>query len=108
MHFIMDNYSTHKSPLVQRWLKPKKRRRFHLHFTPTRSSWLNQVERWFAEITRKRIRRGSFNSVQELEKAIYEYLVAWNEAPKPFVWKATADSLLEKVKRCNELNVTGH
>jgi transposase len=70
---------------VQRWLKPKKRRRFHFHFTPTSSSWLNQVERWFAEITRKRIRRGSFNSVQELEKAIYEYLAAWNEAPKPFV-----------------------
>ena len=70
---------------MQRWLKPKKRRRFHFHFTPTSSSWLNQVERWFAEITRKRIRRGSFNSVQELEKAIYEYLAAWNEAPKPFV-----------------------
>ena len=108
VHLIMDNYSTHKSPPVQRWLKPKKRRRFHFHFTPTSSSWLNQVERWFAEITRKRIRRGSFNSVQELEKAIYEYLAAWNEAPKPFVWKATADSILEKVKCCKELNVTGH
>ena len=108
VHLIMDNYSTHKSPAVQRWLKPKKRRRFHFHFTPTSSSWLNQVERWFAEITRKRIRRGSFNSVQELEKAIYEYLAAWNEAPQPFVWKATADSILEKVKRCKELNVTAH
>jgi transposase len=91
---------------VQRWLKPKKRRRFHFHFTPTSSSWLNQVERWFAQISRKRIRRGSFNSVQELEKAIYEYLAAWNEAPKPFVWKATADRILEKVQRCKELNVT--
>jgi transposase len=77
-------------------------------FTPTSSSWLNQVERWFAEITRKRIRRGSLNSVQELEKAIYEYLAAWNETPKLFVWKATADSMLEKVKGCKELNVTGH
>ena len=108
VHLIMDNYSTHKSPPVQRWLKPKKRRRFHFHFTPTSSSWLNQVERWFAEITQKRIRRGSFNSVQELEKAIYEYLAAWNEAPKPFVWKATADSILEKVKRCKALSVTLH
>lgn len=105
VHLIMDNYSNHKSPPVQRWLKPKKRRRFHFHFTPTSSSWLNQVERWFAEIARKRIRRGSFNSVQELEKAIYEYLAAWNEAPKPFVWKATADSILGKVKRCKELSV---
>ena len=93
---------------MQRWLKPKKRRRFHFHFTPGSSSWPNEVERWFAEITRKRIRRGSFNSVQELEKAIYEYLAAWNEAPKPFVWKATADSILGKVKRRKELNVTGH
>ena len=100
VHLIVDNYSAHKSPPVQCWLKPKKRRRFHFHFTPTSSSRLNQVERWFAEITRQRIRRGSFNSVQELEKAIYEYLAAWNEAPKPFLWKATADSILEKVKRC--------
>lgn len=108
VHLIMDNYSTHKSAPVQGWLKLKKRRRFHLHFTPTSSSWLNQVERWFAEVTQKRIRRGSFNSVQELEKAIYEYLAAWNNAPKPFVWKATADSILEKVRRCKELVVTGH
>jgi transposase len=108
VHLIMDNYRTHQSPPVQRWLKPKKRRRFHFHFTPGSSSWPNEVERWFAEITRQRIRRGSFNSVQELEKAIYEYLAAWNEAPKPFVWKATADSILGKVKRRKELNVTGH
>ncbi len=108
VHLIMDNYSTHKSQPVQRWLKPKKRRRFHFHFTPTSSSWLNQVERWFAEITRKRIRRGSFNSVQELGKAIYEYLAVWNETPKPFVWRATADIILDKVRRCKELNVTEH
>jgi transposase len=90
VHLIMDNYSTHKSPPVQRWLKPKERRRFHFHFAATRSSWLNRVERWFAEITRKRSRRGGSNSVQELEKAIYNYLAVWNEAPQPFVWKATA------------------
>ncbi len=108
VHLIMDNYSTPKSPPVQRWLKPPKRQRFHFHFPPTSSSWLNQVERWFAEITRKRIRRGSFNSVQELESAIYEYLAVWNETPKPFVWRATADSILDKVRRCKELNGTGH
>jgi transposase/DNA-binding CsgD family transcriptional regulator len=108
VHLIMDNYSIHKSPPVQRWLKPKKRRRFHFHFTPTGSSWLNQVERWFAEITNKRIRRGTFDSVAALEKAIYEYLAAWNQHPKPFAWNATADIILAKVERCKELRVTGH
>jgi transposase/DNA-binding CsgD family transcriptional regulator len=108
VHLIMDNYSVHKSPPVQRWLKPKKRQRFHFHFTPTGSSWLNQVERWFAEITNKRIRRGTFDSVAALEKAIYEYLAAWNENPKSFTWRATADIILAKVERCKELSVTGH
>jgi transposase len=108
VHLILDNYGTHKSPPVQRWLKPKKRRRFHFHFTPTSSSWLNQVERWLAEITRQQIRRGSFHSVQELEKAIYQYLAAWNETPRPFIWRATADIILDKVRRCKELHVTGH
>ncbi len=108
VHLIMDNYSPHKSPPVQRWLKPKKRQRFHFHFTPTSSSWLNQVERWLAEITRKQIRRGSFRSVQELEKAIYEYLAAWNQKPSPFVWKATAEVILDKVKRCKQLAGTEH
>lgn len=107
VHLILDNYGTHKSPPVQRWLKPKKRHRFHFHFTPTSSSWLNQVERWLAEITRQQIRRGSFHSVQELEKAIYQYLAAWNETPRPFIWKATADIILDKVRRCKELHVTG-
>ena len=106
VHLILDNYSTHKSPPVQRWLMPKKRRRFHFHFTPTSSSWLNQVERWLAEITRKQIRRGSFHSVRELEKAIYRYLAAWNETPQPFVWRATADIILDKVRRCKELSDT--
>jgi transposase len=108
VHLILDNYGTHKSPPVQRWLKPKKRRRFHFHFTPTSSSWLNQVERWLAEITRQQIRRGSFHSVQELEKAIYQYLAAWNETPRPFIWRATADIILDKVRHCKELHVTGH
>lgn len=108
VHLILDNYSTHKCPPVQRWLKPRKRQRFHFHFTPTSSSWLNQVERWFAEITRKQIRRGSFNSVQELETTIYRYLAVWNDTPKPFVWTATADIILDKVRRCKELRVTEH
>src|SRR5919106_1322559 len=106
VHMILDNYSTHKSAAVQRWLKPTKRRRFHIHFTPTSSSWLNQVERWFGLITDKMIRRGTFHSVEELEHAIYEWLANWNQTPKPFIWIATADVILEKVRRCKELNGT--
>ncbi|MGH2397237.1 MAG: IS630 family transposase [bacterium] len=102
IHIVLDNYSTHKSALVQTWLKPKKRRRFHFHFTPTSSSWLNQVERWFGLITDRMIRRGTFCSVQELEQAIYEWLATWNNQPKPFIWKATADVILDKVRRCRE------
>src|SRR5271157_3057559 len=83
VHLIMDNYGTHKSAPVQRWLKPKRRRRFHFHFTPTSSSWLNQVERWFALITQRMIRRGTFRSVAELERAIYQWLANWNEEPRP-------------------------
>jgi len=108
IHLIVDNYSTHKSAVVQRWLKPKKRRRFHLHFTPTSSSWLNQVERWFALITERMIRRGTFRSVAELECAIYQWLANWNEKPRPFVWKATAEVILDKVRRCKELAGTAH
>jgi transposase len=108
LHLILDNYSTHKSAAVQRWLKPAKRRRFHFHFTPTSSSWLNQVERWFGFITEKMIRRGTFHSVEELERAIYAWLALWNDAPKPFAWYATADVILEKVRRCKELNGTPH
>lgn len=102
VHIILDNYSTHKSALVRTWLKPKKRRRFHFHFTPTSSSWLNQVERWFGLITDRMIRRGTFCSVPELEQAIYQWLATWNNKPKPFVWKATADVILDKVRRCRE------
>ncbi len=102
VHIILDNYSTHKSALVRTWLKPKKRRRFHFHFTPTSTSWLNQVERWFGLITDRMIRRGTFCSVPELERAIYQWLATWNDKPKPFVWKATADVILDKVRRCRE------
>ena len=107
IHLIMDNYCTHKSKAVQRWLKPKKRKRFHFHFTPTSSSWLNQVERFFALITGRMIRRGTFHTVDELEQAIYKWLANWNGEPIPFVWKATADVILDKVRRCKELAATG-
>jgi transposase len=107
VHLIMDNYCTHKSAEVQRWLKPKKRSRFRFHFTPTSSSWLNQVERFFALITGRMIRRGTFHSTEELEKAIYHWLANWNGDPSPFVWKASADVILDKVRRCKELSKTG-
>jgi transposase len=106
VHLIMDNYCTHKSAAVQRWLKPKKRSRFRFHFTPTSSSWLNQVERFFALITGRMIRRGTFHSTDELEKAIYQWLANWNGDPTPFVWKASADVILDKVRRCKELSET--
>jgi transposase len=108
IHLIVDNYSTHKSAAVQRWLKPKARRRFHFHFTPTSSSWLNQVERWFGLITERMIRRGTFRSVAELERAIYQWLATWNQGPQPFAWTATADVILDKVRRCKELSGTAH
>ena len=108
IHLIVDNYSTHEGVAVQGWLKPKKRRRFHLHFTPTSSSWLNQVERWFALITERMIRRGSFRSVAELERAIYQWLANWNEGPRPFVWKASAGVILDKIRRCKGLAGTAH
>jgi len=106
LHLIVDNSSTHKSPPVKQWLLRHKR--FHLHFTPTSSSWLNMVERWFGEISQKRIRRGSFQSVKELIAAIEEYLDQYNLAPKRFVWTKDADMILSKVARCKEALVTGH
>jgi transposase len=102
IHLVMDNYSSHKSAAVQRWLKPKKRRRFYFHFTPTSSSWLNQVERLFGLITDRMIRRGTFHCVDELEQAIYQWLAVWNNEPRPFAWKATADVILDKIRRCRE------
>src|SRR5579864_833190 len=95
VHLVVDNYATHKTPRVMRWLA--KRPRFHMHFTPTYSSWLNQVERLFAELTNKAIRRGSFRSVRSLEYAINAYLSARTDAP--FAWTATADEILESVRR---------
>jgi len=97
LHLILDNYATHKHPNVLRWLK--RHPRFHLHFTPTSSSWLNRVERWFREITDKRIRRGVFRSVQELIAAIDEYIVKHNQNPQSFTWTARAETILEKMRR---------
>jgi transposase len=108
VHIILDNYSAHKSATVQRWLKSKKHRHFYFHFIPTSSSWLNQVERFFALITERMIRRGTFRSVEELERAIYAWLANWNNKPQPFVWKATTDVILDKVRRCKELAGTPH
>jgi transposase len=105
VHLVVDNYSTHKTPRVVRWLA--KRPRFHIHFTPTYSSWINQVERLFAEVTNKAIRRGSFRSVKSLEKAIHEYLDA--RPNKPFAWTATPDDILASVERfCLRTSRPGH
>lgn len=97
VHLIADNYGTHKTALIQKWFA--KRPRFHVHFTPTYGSWINLVERWFAELTNKRLRRGVFRSVKELESAIREYISVHNEAPKPFVWTRTADQILDNIAR---------
>jgi transposase len=100
LHLVMDNYGTHKHANVRNWLK--RHPRFVCHFVPTSSSWLNLVERWFGELTSKRIRRDSFGSVPELKQAIDEFLAAWNEAPKPFVWTATVDSIVAKLAKCRQ------
>ena len=97
LHLIVDNYATHKHPEVKAWLA--KHQRFHIHFTPTSSSWLNMVERFFRDITDKRIRRGIFTSVPELENAINEYIALHNANPKPFIWTAKATDILAKVTR---------
>jgi transposase len=100
LHLVMDNYGTHKHPRVQSWLQ--RHPRFIPHFVPTSSSWLNLVERWFGELTGKRIRRGTFVSVADLVAAIEEFLVAWNKNPKPFIWTATVASIVEKLARCKQ------
>ena len=97
LHLIVDNYSTHKHPKVQRWLK--RHPRFHVHFIPTSSSWLNLIERWFRDLTDKRIRRGAFKSVRQLIQAIMDYIAAHNDNPKSIVWTAKVDDLLAKVSR---------
>ncbi len=105
IHLVLDNYGTQKHPEVKEWLI--ERPRYHVHFTPTGSSWLNQIERWFAEITRKRIRRGTFRSVRELVKAIQDYLRQYNKNPQPFQWVASASRIIRKVNKYKELSETG-
>lgn len=100
IHVVLDNYGTHKTAKVIRWFA--RHPRYHLHFTPTSGSWINQVERWFAEITQKRIRRGSFQNVKGLEEAIRNYVAHNNQKPKPFVWVADADLILGKIQRLCE------
>jgi putative transposase len=105
LHLVLDNYSSHKHPKVKTWLLNHPR--YHLHFTPTYSSWLNQVERWFGLITQRAIRRGSFGSVKELVQKIEQFVQAYNENCKPFMWQATAESIFEKISRlCERISGT--
>lgn len=106
LHLVLDNYATHKHPKVKEWLE--RNPRFHLHFIPTSCSWLNLVERFFAEITNKAIRRGAFDSVAELVETIEDYLKFHNREPKPFHWTASAEAIIEKVNRCREIYETLH
>ena len=107
VHLILDNYGTHKTPLIHRWLA--KRPRFHLHFTPTSASWLNLVERWFGLLTERQIKRAAHRSTLELEKAIKQYVEFTNDNPKPFIWTKTADQILASVARfCQRISETGH
>jgi hypothetical protein len=107
IHLIMDNYGTHRTPKVRDWLA--RRPHWRVHSTPTSASWLNPVERFFAEITNKRIRRGVFRSVGELETAIVDYLDTHNKNPQPFIWTATAEHIFQKtVRLCEGINNSGH
>jgi transposase len=106
VHLIMDNYGTHKTPLIRNWFA--KRPRFHVHFTPTYGSWINMVERWFAELTNKQIRRGVHRSVSDLERAIREFLDVHNENPKPFVWTKSADDILGSIARFAQRTMDVH
>ena len=107
VHLVMDNYGTHKTPKIKHWLA--RRPHWHVHFTPTGASWLNMVERFFAEITHRRIRRGAFRNVRELEQAIVDYLQTHNTNPKPFIWTATADEIFRKIARlCEGISLSGH
>jgi len=106
LHLILDNYGTHTHPHVDQWLESHPR--FHLHFTPTSSSWLNLIERWFAELTRKRIKRGAFRSVPELVSAIKEFIRVNNREPKPFVWTKKVNQILEKIAHCKAVIETLH
>jgi transposase len=107
VHLVLDNNSTHKTPAIRRWLAAHPR--FVVHFTPTSSSWLNLVERWFAELTTKKLRRGAHRSVRELNADIRAWIDTWNENPRPFVWTKTADEILESIARyCNRINESRH
>jgi transposase len=107
VHVICDNSSTHKTPAIQRWLLAHPR--VHLHFTPTYSSWLNLVERWFAELTSKWLKRGTHRSVAELEQAIQTWIDTWNQDPRPFLWTKTADEILDTIAHyCHRINDSGH
>jgi transposase len=107
IHLVLDNYGTHKTPTVKGWFA--RHPRFHLHFTPTSASWLNLVERWFALLTERQIKRGSHRSTLALEQAIRDYLAIYNQDPKPFVWHKNADEILDSVARfCKRINDSGH
>lgn len=106
VHLVMDNSSTHKSPMIRAWFA--KRSRYHLHFTPTYGSWLNQVERWFALLTQRQIKRGTHRSVRELERAIRDFIHHHNRDPKPFQWVKTADEILASIARFAQLTVRDH
>ena len=107
LHLILDNYSTHKVPAVRRWLV--RHPRFHIHFTPTYSSWINLVERWFSALTEKKLRRSTHKSVRRLERDLKGYIEINNESPKPFVWAKTADEILAAVARfCKRTSGAGH
>jgi len=107
VHLVLDNSSTHKTPLIKRWLQAHPR--FKLHFTPTSSSWINLVERWFAELTTKKLKRSAHRSVPALNKDIRAWIETWNENPQPFVWTKTADQILESISRyCTRINLTAH
>ena len=107
VHLVLDNYGTHKTPLIHRWLA--RHPRSHLHFTPTGASWINMVERWFAILTEEQIRRGVHRSTLELERAIRDYLSIYNDDPKPFCWTKAADQMLPSVAAfCRRISVPGH
>jgi transposase len=107
VHVIVDNSSTHKTPEIQRWLV--RHPRFHFHFTPTYTSWMNLVERWFAELTEKWLRRGTHRSTKELVASIRSWITTWNDSPRPFVWHKTADEILESVAAyCQRISDSGH
>ncbi|HEX2707712.1 MAG TPA: transposase, partial [Solirubrobacterales bacterium] len=106
IHLILDNYATHKTPQVKRWLAAHPR--FHLHFTPTGASWINLVERWFAELSARKLRRGTHRSVAELNADIEDWVEHWNEDPRPYVWVKSADEILSTLAGyCNAINASG-